>query len=291
MISVIIPTYNRAHLLKRAINSVLNQTYKDIEVIIVDDCSEDNTKEVVNSIESKKIRYIRLENNSGACKARNVGIKKSSGEYIAFLDSDDEWCPDKLEKQYNYLIMNESNIVVCNYNYEKWNKTKLAMRKSNNFITYDELLYKNYVTTGAILTKKSILEDVGFFDESMPRYQDWELALRISKKYKIGFMDEPLLTLHYQQNSITNSTSKKKKYIALEKMYKENKKGYDKNHIAKAHLSWSMGMYSLYSDDIKMNLLKDGVYAAGVNYKRLIIYILIKIGFKEPIKKAYAINH
>lgn len=99
MISVIIPTYNRGHLIERAINSVLRQTYKKIEIIVVDDCSTDGTEEVMRQYtNNNKIKYVKLDKNSGACKARNTGIKVASGNVIAFLDSDDEWD----EKNWNY---------------------------------------------------------------------------------------------------------------------------------------------------------------------------------------------
>ncbi len=98
-VSVILPTYNRAHLIKRAIQSVLDQTYQNFEIIVVDDGSTDNTEEQVRSFNNPKIRYIRYNENKGAAFARNAGIKASRGDYIAFQDSDDEWFPHKLQRQ------------------------------------------------------------------------------------------------------------------------------------------------------------------------------------------------
>ena len=98
-VSVIIPTYNRAKLIKRSILSVLNQTYQNFEIIVVDDGSADDTKSVVESFNNPKIRYIRHDINKGQSAARNTGIKNAKGKYIAFQDSDDEWLPEKLEKQ------------------------------------------------------------------------------------------------------------------------------------------------------------------------------------------------
>lgn len=99
LVSVIIPTYNRGRLILDSVNSVLNQTYKNIELIVVDDCSTDDTKEVIESIKDSHIKYIKLEKNSGACIARNRGIEKSTGEFIAFNDSDDLWIPEKICRQ------------------------------------------------------------------------------------------------------------------------------------------------------------------------------------------------
>lgn len=107
LISVIIPSYNRAFILTDAINSVLLQTYKNIELLFVDDCSTDNTEEIVKNITDSRFHYIRLEKNSGACTARNRGIKEAKGDYIAFNDSDDQWHIDKLEKQLSFLKLKE----------------------------------------------------------------------------------------------------------------------------------------------------------------------------------------
>ena len=96
MVSVIIPSYNREKTIKRAVESGLNQTYKDIEVIVVDDCSSDKTIEILTSIKDKRFSYYKLDKNSGACVARNLGIEKVKGDYIFLHDSDDEWLPDKL---------------------------------------------------------------------------------------------------------------------------------------------------------------------------------------------------
>ena len=104
MISVIIPTYNRASLLPRALDSVLRQTWEDLEVIVVDDASRDDTPQVMAACTDPRVRYIRLEKNSGACVARNTGVAQARGEWIAFQDSDDLWLPEKLEKQMAYLV-------------------------------------------------------------------------------------------------------------------------------------------------------------------------------------------
>ena len=112
LISVIIPTYNRAHLIKRSAQSVLNQTYKNLELIIVDDGSTDNTKEVIDSLNDERIVYVKQENH-GVSSARNTGINVANGKYIAFQDSDDIWHSDKLEKQINTLKQNNADIVFC----------------------------------------------------------------------------------------------------------------------------------------------------------------------------------
>ena len=113
-VSIILPTYNRAHIIEKAIQSVLNQTYQDFEIIIIDDGSKDDTKKIIRGFQEKdnRIKYIRFEENKGAAAARNAGIKMSKGEYITFQDSDDEWLPEKLEKQMKIIETSSENIVV-----------------------------------------------------------------------------------------------------------------------------------------------------------------------------------
>jgi len=114
-VSVIIPAYNRAHLIGRAIKSVLNQAYQDFELIIIDDCSTDNTDEVVREFQKKdnRIIYLKHDQNKGGSAARNTGIKVSKSEYIAFLDSDDEWLPEKLEIQMEAILKQNVSMVTC----------------------------------------------------------------------------------------------------------------------------------------------------------------------------------
>jgi len=111
-ISVISPTYNRAHLITRAVHSVLNQTYQDFEYIVVDDASTDNTEEVIKGFKDERIKYIKHEKNRGPSAARNTGIKAAKGEYIGFLDSDDEWLPEQAEKQVSKFLESPDNVGV-----------------------------------------------------------------------------------------------------------------------------------------------------------------------------------
>lgn len=127
-VSVIIPTYNRAHTIKRAILSVLNQTYQGFEIIVVDDCSTDNTREVIEKFGDKRIRYIRKKANKGAAAAGNTGIKAVRGEYIVFLDSDDKWLPNKLDEQIKVLKVTSPKVGVV------YTETQRLMRGQEFFI-------------------------------------------------------------------------------------------------------------------------------------------------------------
>jgi glycosyltransferase involved in cell wall biosynthesis len=130
LVSCIIPTYNRAHIVGRAIQSVLNQTYKNIEVIVVDDGSQDNTQEVVLSIKDERVRYIRLHRNFGAAFARNIGIANARGEFVAFLDSDDCFLPEKIEKQVELMLKDESTGVCYTEVYYELDNGELVHKES-----------------------------------------------------------------------------------------------------------------------------------------------------------------
>jgi glycosyltransferase involved in cell wall biosynthesis len=206
-VSVVIPTYNRAHLISRAIQSVLNQTYQDFEIIIVDDGSKDNTEEVVKNLNDNRIRYIRHNTNKGASAARNTGIKASKGEYIAFQDSDDKWFPDKLEQQVKAFDKVPSKVGVVYsgfYRIEGDNKiyipsAHIAQKEGN---IHNELLRRNFIGTPAVLIKKECFENAEYFDETLPALEDWNLWIELSKYYLFKYVNKPLLYSYSTPNSV-----------------------------------------------------------------------------------------
>ncbi len=206
-VSVIIPTYNRADLISRSIGSVLNQTFKDFEVLVIDDGSTDNTENIINSFNNSRIKYIKNKKNIGAAAARNIGIKIAKGKYIAFQDSDDEWMPEKLEKQINiFKTSSRENIVYAGFwrirdNRKTYIPLDRVKQKEGNL--YKELLKGNFISTQTILAKKECFEKAGMFDENLPRFQDWELVLRLSKHYDFKFIDEPLALCYFTPKSIS----------------------------------------------------------------------------------------
>ena len=207
-VSVIIPTYNRAHLIGRAIKSVLNQTYQDFEIIVVNDGSTDNTEEVVKSFSDKRIKYIWHEKNKGAAAARNTGIKIAKGEYIAFQDSDDEWFPNKLEKQMKIFKKESPNLGIVYTGFYRIKDSEKKYIPSHEIVKkegsiYEELLKGSFITTQSILVRKECFKKVGIFDENLPRLQDWELVIRLSKYYEFKCIDEPLLISYYTTDSIS----------------------------------------------------------------------------------------
>lgn len=214
LVSVIIPTYNRGYCIENAIQSVLNQTWKNIEVLVVDDGSKDNTESVVANIKDDRIHYLKLEQNMGANYARNLGIKEARGKYIAFNDSDDEWLPEKLEKQMKHFreLGEEYAVVYCTVTkYENGNVVEIApdINNSDERIigdVYEYMLQKMFISTQTLLVRKSVLEEVGGFNEEIGRLQDWELLLRIAKKYKFSLVQESLVRAYVQKDCISKKT-------------------------------------------------------------------------------------
>ncbi len=196
-ISVIIPTYNRKEALIKAVDSVLSQTYTNFELIIVDDGSTDDTSLMFkdNDNENGKIKYIYQE-NGGVSKARNTGIKFAKGELISFLDSDDEWLPKKLEKQIDFLKKNK-NIKICHTN-EIWIKNGVRINQHNKHKKYGGWIYQKslylcLISPSAVIIHKSVFEDVGMFNEEFKAGEDYDLWLRITPYYEIGFLDDFLI--------------------------------------------------------------------------------------------------
>lgn len=207
-VSVIIPTHNRANVIQRALHSVLHQTYENLEVIVVDDASTDNTAEIIHAIDDKRIIFLRQEVRHGAAVARNIGIHQATGEFIAFQDSDDEWLNEKLEKQMTVMLKASDRVGVVysgflrfEDNAAKYFPSKQIEPKSGSIL--EPLLSGNFVTTQAVVIRKKCLLASGLFDERLPRLQDWELFLRLAELYEFVCVDEPLLIAFHSNKSIT----------------------------------------------------------------------------------------
>ena len=216
-VSAIITTHNRCELLKKAIESVLNQTYKGIECIVVDDNSMDNTQIVCSHYPVRYI-YISKEDSHGGNYARNVGIKTAKGEYVAFLDDDDVWLPNKIEKQLALLQEKKCDCVYCLRLMEHI-KDGIVLSQKKEGIAYkyegdlSKKIFRHSITsTSCILATKKILDQIGGFDEALPKMQEFELLVRISQLSNIYYChDEALVryTLNLSdKNRISNDPSR-----------------------------------------------------------------------------------
>lgn len=194
-VSVIIPTYNRAKKVCRAISSVLNQTYEDFELIVIDDGSDDHTRESVSRFKDN-IVMINHSQNMGVSAARNSGIAIAGGKFIAFLDSDDQWMPEKLEVQIDFFRENPG-AVACQTG-EIWIRNGKRVNPKNRHLKpsgdiFEPSLELCLVSPSAVMLKRSLLDEVGLFDESFPVCEDYDLWLRISKKYPVYLIEKDLV--------------------------------------------------------------------------------------------------
>ena len=231
MISIIIPTYNRKQLLERAVQSALDQTEADTEILIMDDGSEDGTREAWEARTDEKIRYYCLE-HGGACRARNRGLAEAKGEYAAFLDSDDSWEPDKLARQLAFLKETGADIVFCAFRH--WDtRGNMTVRPGEKFargrITKQQLLAENAVSTQTILGKTECLRAVGF-DERFPRMQDWDFALRMTEQFSVFYDPAPMADVFLQQDSISGDPAKALRAVRM--LYGKNREDYLRNFPA-----------------------------------------------------------
>ncbi len=245
-VSVIIPTYNRAGYLTEAIESVLAQTYKDIEIIVVDDGSDDNTREKLSPY-MDRIKYVYIE-NGGPARARNVGMKMARGKYIAFLDSDDCYYPHKIELQAGFLDKHGDVALICsdlsaindkkildefhlkNYHkaaylneeatYEKiysksvsiadagFDLEKWGDRKIYVGDVFDRYYNELILSTNTVMFRKSVLESVGFQHEPYWLFEDYDFILRIVKSHRVAFIDAPTYKLRYHDAQISSTRKK-----------------------------------------------------------------------------------
>lgn len=205
LVSVVIPTYGRSHLLERAIDSVLDQTYDNIEIIVVDDNDSNSehrvdTKNVLQKyLKNDQIIYLKHEKNSGGSVARNTGIKASGGEYIALLDDDDEWFPEKLEKQIAYFEnLDESvGVIYCSYILEEFDGDRECIRSEKGNLTKELLMLKfDPGASSTLVFRKNILEEIGYFDERFARHQDLEVLIRLCRNYLVDVCQDVLLRIN-----------------------------------------------------------------------------------------------
>ena len=221
LVSVVIPTHNRRESLSIAIDSVLKQSYKDIEIIVISDGSTDDTNEYMNQfVGDPKIVFLKNEKPMGANYCRNMGIEASKGNYIAFLDDDDEWYPDKIQSQISLLKDNDECAICftgkeCFYYFDKATITYISSPSSSSDPT--DILVGNYIgTNSSVLIKKVALVEEKY-DLNLPALQDWDLWIRILKNNKSCYVNKPLV----KYNTFLNSNTKTKHISSSVEKYKK----------------------------------------------------------------------
>ncbi len=234
-LSVIIPTYNRADFIQRAIESVFTQTHKVDEIIVVNDGSNDNTDIILATY--KNIKVIKTK-NQGVSHARNVGIKEAKNEWIAFLDSDDEWQKDKIKKQIDFHLQNPK--ILFSHSEEKWIRRGKEIKYPKSLKKPSGECFLQNISTcriaaSSVMMHKSIFEDIGFFDEGLRVCEDFDMWLRVSLKYKIGLLKERLITKYAGHPQLSSTI------FAI-----------DRYHI----YSLEKFLYSKYKDAVKKEIIK-----------------------------------
>lgn len=229
LISVIIPTYNRANVLERAINSALKQTHQNLEVLVVNDGSTDNTSKTVNNFDDRRINYFQHNSNKGANTARNLGIRKSNGQYVAFLDDDDYWHKRKIELQLKKFRESEDDvgIVYCKVAVVRKNKKKFVTTPDiEGYVFKDALRMElNEAINSSMLFRRYYLQKVMPLDESLPGAQDTDLVIQLSKFCRFKYVDKILVFKESSEKSINSSVNKD---VGRVMVLKKHSKLYDK---------------------------------------------------------------
>ena len=287
LISIIIPTYKRSEMLERAINSCLNQSYENIEIIVVDDNNPDteyrkNTSSFMKKYQgNKKIRYIKMKSNGGGALARNKGIEISKGQYIAFLDDDDYFLDDKLKKQLEFMKKNnlDASFTGC----ETYDETKgnlIKVKHYNNFKDYNDVfkfhLVEMIVGTQTFMYKKEVLEKIGGFSK-VPAGQEFYLMYKtLMAGYKVGYLDEILTRLCIHSGE--RITTGKNKIDAEKFLYNVKKQ-----HFNILNYSQKQKIKYIY----KYNIWQKYKFSNSIKQYLWLLYILIShpiIIFKKVLK-------
>lgn len=297
LVSVVIPVYNRMETIGRSIYSVLNQTYRNIELIVVDDGSTDDTLKIIEHFNIGNMKIMK-QNHRGANAARNLGISAAKGEFIAFQDSDDEWFPDKLEKQITYMLTGGYEACYCPFFLYEKNRNDVFFLDYQDKQKYEKdllevLRVRNVISTQTLVIHRNIVSDVGVFDEEMPRCQDYEFVIRIIQKKKIGYVNEPLVKVYRTENSISNDESRQKEadLILLRKhedffnfeLCLENAFYYDMNGLNEAELKKEVERIDQY--------LKSTLNKRKVNVYKVAMETLVKkYVFDGPYSREYELR-
>lgn len=222
LVSVVIPSYNRAHSISETLESVFSQTYPNVEILVVDDGSTDNTRAVIESIDNPALKYIYQE-NKGASGARNTGIDNSSGEYIAFLDSDDLWLPSKLEEQVAFMEKNnECALVLCECDIHDNGKfienSSFAKRYPNNKDFFESFLKHMVITCSIMFFRKDMLNRIGYFDEDLKTAEDKDLVLRTASQFEVKVLPSTLVKYQKGPDSLSQIVASGNTVKVLEKI-------------------------------------------------------------------------
>lgn len=281
LVSAIITTHNRRELLRRAIDSVFCQTYPLIELIVVDDHSDDGTNEICKDSRINYI-YISKEESRGGNYARNLGIKASKGMYCAFLDDDDYWLPSKIEKQVNLINEKGCGLVFCGRTLEIINDDSIKYKdiipnKSQQGNMSKKILYSICTTTSCMLLRRQLLFQIGLFDEKLRFWQEYEMSIRIAQVSNFCFVND-CLTMYRVDNKDKNRLTNKYYEWRASVRYIHNKheKLYKQLDFAKQYL-----VRNLVWDDARGRCKSSGFYGRYLMYELLFLPCRVFRKFKS----------
>ncbi len=246
-VSIILPTYNRAGLIMETIESIRNQTYANWELIVVDDGSDDNTEELIHQVKDERIRFYKAGRIGIVGKIKNIGIQKMTGEFIAFIDSDDLWDESKLEKQIDTLQQypEAGFSLTGGYNFKTLNEPLAYFYKQREGIWYDNILVPFFrsevsATTPSLILRKKCLNLTGLFKESKP-FADVEFILSLAKNFKAVVLYEPLFFRRIHDANDSDSNWIKRHYEGIE-------------------------MILSYKDSLPGNVVADTLFRSNINF-------------------------
>lgn len=213
IVSVIIPAFNRADSIAEAVTSVSDQTFEDLEIIVVDDGSTDATRAVVEGLSDGRIHYVAHDENKGANAARNTGVRLARGRYVAFQDSDDRWHPEKLARQIAACTSSAAKVCFCAFNRHVGSVCAKVPKDSYRIPSglsdlQRQVLRGSFISCQTLVIDRDLVLSVGAFDESLQRLQDWELCLRLSQATPVYYLDEALVDVILSGDSISADVRK-----------------------------------------------------------------------------------
>jgi|GEM_PF-797358 len=295
VVSVIIPTHNRAEMLRRAISSVLAQTWQDFEVIVISDGSSDNTEAVIRSFNDSIIRLLKHEKSKGASAARNTGLRTARGKYIAFLDDDDEWTANKLAVQVPVIEKSSPEIGLVYAWMEYFEDSKsiriLAPKLRGN--VFVEMLDKQAIGgCQTIIIKREVINTIGYFDEELPRGNDGDFIRRIAKYYSVDYVPKVLARVHVGHEdriSVDSRKNLKDAIFALGKRLKDFEEDFSKYPNQKANVLAKIGTTCFMTGQIRkgsscFRRIMQG--DSDIIYKSKLIFQSIKSFLKFAVRKA-----
>ncbi len=257
MISVIVPTYNRPHLIRSSVESILDQTVQDVEVIIVDGSTDELTRHLMERIKDRRISYKKVKNRSAAC-SRNIGLDMAKGKFIAFNDDDDIWLPQKLQHQLDFLSDHPGcHLCFCSFEKNTGGKKKIIPGQDIEpgcRPLFQKLLFKNFVGLPTLLFDQSISKGLRF-DETLTCLEDWDFILSLTRRNRLGYLNEALVLARDTPGSV-NKSSYARKAASYKRIYSKYRSEIHKDHKIQAKHLLSIGS----------NLVLSGEQTKGQRY-------------------------